>query len=301
MNQQPKPIMIRIKLTRLMQYRLTLIWSGSLLMLLGILFFTIDINNPLSIFYGNTFVYLVLGAFVWWFGFALIRNAKIVPATKRIVSKDVEPNNNIQVPKEIYVANDSPIDNKETTRVDEHRPSLNGLSLSYIVIWAGIIIFQMLCIWSLDVCVSSMGIINAFGGAEAVVNNGFYTRSLIQQYHLSLYGLIVSTLCLCFVSFKMVTHGLKKKERQRLPMISIKNNWKPMASLAGQVLGMTFLIWFGIWLAVAGFSNDYTVVNKFNVYGEYHMEVVLFAIMAGIMLVGLYVRLKGFRRELKRK
>ena len=102
-QRQPQPIRIQIKLTRLQQYRLSLIWFAILMFIAGYLFLSMDVSNPLSVFYSSNLISIVLLFFVWWFSFSVIRTAKIVPPKKPIVAEEAEPNNILPVPRKLKV------------------------------------------------------------------------------------------------------------------------------------------------------------------------------------------------------
>lgn len=79
-NSRHPPLIVlpRLKMTGLMRRRLLLVMTASMLMFLGVFFLRFNMDEPMSLFYTQDLVWMVLGAIIWWYLFSMIHNAKII-------------------------------------------------------------------------------------------------------------------------------------------------------------------------------------------------------------------------------
>lgn len=62
---------------------------------------------------------------------------------------------------------------------------------------------------------------------------------------------------------------------------------KPLFPFITHILSFAFVLWMSIWVIIAGMNENYTVINHFNVYGEYHIELILVLCSVVVITIGL--------------
>ena len=69
-------------------------------------------------------------------------------------------------------------------------------------------------------------------------------------------------------------------------------------SFASHLLSMAFVLWMMIWLIVAGMNEEHVLVQHYNEFGEYQLELFLGLGMTVVIVIGLYLRFRRFRGEM---
>lgn len=73
----------------------------------------------------------------------------------------------------------------------------------WICIIIALVIIEVACLWCIDISVSGM-----ISSTDSIVTNGFRTLSLVQAYHIGIWGTI-----LCMASLVFITvHIIHKEE-----------------------------------------------------------------------------------------
>ena len=62
---------------------------------------------------------------------------------------------------------------------------------------------------------------------------------------------------------------------------------QPLFPFITHILSFAFVLWMTLWVIIAGMNDNYTVINHFNVYGEYHIELILVICSVVIITIGL--------------
>ena len=70
----------------------------------------------------------------------------------------------------------------------------------------------------------------------------------------------------------------------------------PLLPFVTHILSFAFVLWMTLWVIVAGMNENYTVINHFNVYGEYHIELILVLCSVVVIFIGLIQHYVSLRR-----
>jgi hypothetical protein len=84
----------------------------------------------------------------------------------------------------------------------------------WIAVIVTIVFFQLMCLWCIDVSISSLAIGNELTQNPSIIvetrmTNGFFMQNPIITYHIGLYVLVICCFILSLISVHFVLHSAK--------------------------------------------------------------------------------------------
>ena len=306
-----RPIVYVFKLRRSHQKLIQRITLVALMLILANFFLTFNFTNWMAFLRGTTLISIMMigiGFFFFWsFISGKLRFRPQIIDNKPCRQKQPKP-----IQTESTPLPQTPIQttltqyDKMHNWIDE-QPNTNypirttADATSYILLIIALLIIQLLSIWALDTSITAI----LTGGT---MTNGFYNvLSPAQMYHICIGMIIISTMFIIYFALRVMNINWKPTLSTKLP--SRLNLYSPVPT-GTHITKFNFIAshmallgtGFTLIALILGLANPQGQVNFFfNLYNENIIEVALFAIIFGILIINARRVSKTYRAQKRKK
>jgi len=176
--------------------------------------------------------------------------------------------------------------------------AVTPMSTIYITIIIGCLVFLLISIWSIDVSVSAINVSKTVNPSQIQVTNGFFSRNAAINYHMALYGVIISSVLLAFICLKLMTINSKTKSVMtlKIPENPIINAPRPVVfNMISNFLAIPLVGFMVLAFILASMNANYTVFFTFNKYGEGLPELIMVTAIFVMLILNTLWSIKLFK------
>ena len=280
----------------------------SILMSIGLFIMNMDMNNPTAIIQNQMFmpcIAIFIGAFfaLKFLGNQLVWTIDITPNRYGRKTPRAVPNTNIPKAKENNVTTQVKQDIKEIQHPVSFGYAVTPMATIYITMIMGCLVFLLICIWSIDVSVSAINVSKTIDPSQIQVTNGFFSRNVAINYHMALYGVIISSVLLAFICLKLMTVNSKTKSVMalKLPDHPILRVPRPVVfNMVSNFLVIPIMLFMVVAFILASMNSEYIVQFEFNRFGEGLPELIMVTAIFVMVILNAFWSIKLYKANRSR-